>query len=153
MKLSQTVSYAIHATLQLAQAESSAPIPCSKLASNGQMPERFLLQILRSLVTKGILRSTRGVDGGYALARPAEEISLQDLMEVFEGESATADSVAGNFPEAAQKRLQAVFSGIRTLVHRELDSIKLADLIDRDESAAEQPKPPSPPPEPPAPLA
>ena len=47
MKLSRTVSYALQATLQLAQSDSSGPIPCSRLAAQGKMPERFLLQILR----------------------------------------------------------------------------------------------------------
>ena len=84
MKLSRTVAYAVRATLALAQAESDGPVPCSKLAAEGKMPERFLLQILRSLVTHGILRSTRGVDGGYALVRPAEEISLLEVIEAIE---------------------------------------------------------------------
>ena len=59
MKLSRTVAYAVRATLQLAQLEADGPVPCSKLANEGKMPERFLLQILRNLVTHGILRSTR----------------------------------------------------------------------------------------------
>ena len=49
------------------------------------MPERFLLQILRNLVTHGILRSTRGVDGGYSLVRPADEVSVLDVIEAIEG--------------------------------------------------------------------
>ena len=67
MKLSRTVTYALKATLQLAQNSPSGPVPCGRLAAQGAMPERFLLQILRSLVTHGILKSTRGVDGGYVL--------------------------------------------------------------------------------------
>jgi Rrf2 family protein len=66
VKLSRTASYALQAVLQLAQSDASGyPVPCSRLAAEGKMPERFLLQILRSLVTHGILGSTRGVDGGY----------------------------------------------------------------------------------------
>ena len=85
MKLSRTVSYALQATLQLAQADSELPIPCSRLAADGKMPERFLLQILRNLVAHGILGSTRGVDGGYTLERSAEKISLLDVIEAIEG--------------------------------------------------------------------
>ena len=84
MKLSRTIAYAIHATLQLSSGERGVPIPCSQLATEGQMPERFLLQILRSLVTRGLLCSTRGVDGGYYLARPADQISLRDIVEAFD---------------------------------------------------------------------
>ena len=76
MKLSRTVAYALQATLQLAQAKSGSPVPCSQLAATGHMPERFLLQVLRSLVTHGILQSTRGVEGGYTLERKPEDITL-----------------------------------------------------------------------------
>ena len=81
MKLSRTVAYAVRATIQLAQTNSGAPVPCSRLASEGHMPERFLLQILRNLVTHGILHSTRGVDGGYSLERKPDDISLLDLID------------------------------------------------------------------------
>ena len=80
MKLSRTVTYALQATLLLAQEERGEPIPCSRLAAEGAMPERFLLQILRSLVTHGILQSTRGVEGGYMLDRRPEEISLLEII-------------------------------------------------------------------------
>src|SRR5438045_1759087 len=85
MKLSRTLSYAVQATLQLAQLNEKRPVPCSRLSADGKLPERFLLQILRSLVTHGILTSTRGVDGGYALVRPAEKISLLEMIEAIEG--------------------------------------------------------------------
>src|SRR4029078_8838136 len=85
MKLSRTVAYAVRATIQLAQTNSGAPVPCSRLASEGHMPERFLLQILRNLVTHGILHSTRGVDGGYSLERKPDDISLLDLIEAIDG--------------------------------------------------------------------
>ena len=83
MKLSRTVSYAVRAAMQLAESEPMVPVPCSRLASEGEMPERFLLQILRILVTHGILKSTRGVDGGYSLSRPADEISLLEVIEAI----------------------------------------------------------------------
>ena len=76
MKLSRTVRYAVQAAVQLAQSDPAQPVPCSRLAADGHMPERFLLQILRSLVTHGILRSSRGVDGGYVLDRSADDVSL-----------------------------------------------------------------------------
>ncbi len=59
--------------------------PLQQTRAGGQMPERFLLQILRSLVTHGILSSTRGVDGGYALERPVEQISLLEVIEAIDG--------------------------------------------------------------------
>jgi Rrf2 family protein len=85
MQLSRTVEYALHAMLQLARSQSGVPVPNSKLAAVGVMPERFLLQVLRQLVTHGLLNSTRGVDGGYSLARDASEITLLDVIEAVEG--------------------------------------------------------------------
>ena len=58
MRLSRTMQYALHATLQFAQSPSGRSVPCSLLAESGSMPERFLLQVLRALTTRGILLST-----------------------------------------------------------------------------------------------
>src|SRR4026208_1884644 len=112
MKFSRTVSYAVQAVLQLSQLDPHTPVPCSRLASEGKMPERFLLQILRNLVTHGILRSTRGVEGGYALTRPPEQISLLDVIEAIEGPFGLGGSVAENFPEDGQPRLQEALRSI-----------------------------------------
>lgn len=129
MKLSRTVAYAVRATLQLAEKKSSAPVPCSELASEGQMPERFLLQILRNLVTHGILRSTRGVDGGYSLVRPASEISLLDVIEAIEGPY-DAGEQGETRQEVANTRLSEALKLLTENARRELESIKLSQLLE-----------------------
>ena len=128
MKLSRTVAYAVKATLQLAQLEAEAPVPCSKLASEGKMPERFLLQILRNLVTHGILRSTRGVDGGYALVRPADQISLLELIEAIEGPYDSPVEVGEGLPEDSQRKLQEALGHVTSTTRRQLEAIKLSQL-------------------------
>jgi Rrf2 family protein len=85
MQLSQSVTYALQALLQLAESNEGVLITRGKLAANGKMPERFLLEILHSLVKRGLLRSTRGGGGGFALARTPEEISLLDVIEAVDG--------------------------------------------------------------------
>ena len=85
MQLSQSVTYALQALLQLAESGDGVLITRGKLAATGQMPERFLLEILHDLVKRGILRSTRGGGGGFALARHPEEISLLDVVEAVDG--------------------------------------------------------------------
>ena len=108
MKLSRTVAYAVRATLQLAKSDSTTPVPCSQLAAEGKMPERFLLQILRNLVTHGILRSTRGVDGGYSLVRSPDEVSLLEVIEAIEGPLNTGEPVdEGMSDRCLRHRLQA----------------------------------------------
>jgi Rrf2 family protein len=85
MQLSQSVTYALQALLQLAESGDGVLITRGKLAATGRMPERFLLEILHDLVKRGILRSTRGGGGGFALARHPEEISLLDVVEAVDG--------------------------------------------------------------------
>jgi Rrf2 family protein len=129
MKLSRTVAYALQATLQLAARDTSEPTPCSRLAAEGGMPERFLLQILRSLVTHGVLRSTRGVDGGYKLTRAPEEISLLQIIEAIDGPVAPDLSTVQRLPAESHERLRESFAQITRTMRDQLASIKLARLL------------------------
>jgi Rrf2 family protein len=129
MKLSRTVAYAVRATLQLAQLEADGPVPCSKLAAEGKMPERFLLQILRNLVTHGILRSTRGVDGGYALVRPADEISLLEVIEAIEGPYDSTVEVGDGLSEGSQRKLRDALEQVTSVTRNQLEAIKLSQLL------------------------
>jgi Rrf2 family transcriptional regulator, cysteine metabolism repressor len=130
MKLSRTASYALQAILQLAQSDASGyPIPCSRLAAEGKMPERFLLQILRSLVTHGILGSTRGVEGGYALARSPEDISLLDVIEAVDGPVTPSLPVIGGLSEEASNKLRCTLAGVTELARRELGAVKLVCML------------------------
>lgn len=129
MKLSRTVAYAVRATLQLAQSESDAPIPCSRLANEGKMPERFLLQILRNLVTHGILRSTRGVDGGYSLVRSPDQISLLDVIEAIEGPMETGQPITEGIPERTSVKLHEALNSVTENSRRQLEAIKLSQLL------------------------
>jgi Rrf2 family protein len=128
MKLSRTVSYALQATLQLAAHDSSEPIPCSRLAAEGAMPERFLLQILRSLVTHGVLRSTRGVDGGYMLLRPLDDLSLLQIIEAIDGPLAADLSTVERLPRYSRERLEESLETIVAATRDQLASVKLSSL-------------------------
>ncbi len=129
MKLSRTVAYALQAALQLAQVENGAPVPCSRLAAEGNMPERFLLQILRNLVAHGILGSTRGVDGGYTLGRAPEDISLLEVIEAIEGPLDSAAQIGAGLPRSTRDRLQRALGDITKLARKELEAITLAHLL------------------------
>ncbi len=129
MKLSRTVGYALQATLQLAEAEPGTPVPCSQLAAQGNMPERFLLQILRNLVTHGILHSTRGVEGGYRLERKPDDISLLDLIEAIDGPVfAHAPLAEGLSPESVEQ-LSTALQQVTASARKQLGSIKISSLV------------------------
>lgn len=106
------------------------------------MPERFLLQILRVLVTHGILRSTRGVDGGYSLTKPADQISLLEVIEAIDG---PLDSESRNWSPTAdaspESKLQDALKEVTSTARRQLESIKLSQLLPPPDS----PLPDSPP--------
>ncbi len=130
MKLSRTVDYAVRATLELARQSEQAPVPCSQLASAGKMPERFLLQILRNLVTHGILRSTRGVEGGYTLVRPIDEISLLDIIEAIEGPMEPASESGSEEEGEEQRRLAEAIRSVTEVARSQLAAIKLSQLME-----------------------
>lgn len=129
MKLSRTVSYAIRATLQLARAGSSRPIPCSRLASEGKMPERFLLQVLRSLVTHGILRSTRGVEGGYSLLKLPSELTLLEVIEAVDGPLEAAPPRGEEIPPHVLARLENAMEAVAQQSRDYLSQITFAALL------------------------
>jgi Rrf2 family protein len=93
------------------------------------MPERFQLQILRSLVTHGILRSTRGVDGGYSLVRPPQEVSLLEVIEAIEGPLNTGEPTAEGMSETTQAALQQALRSVTDTSRRQLEAIKLSQLL------------------------
>jgi Rrf2 family protein len=137
MKLSRTMSYAVQAAIRLAEAESDRPVPCSKLAAEGKMPERFLLQILRHLVTHGILQSTRGVEGGYMLVRSPDKVSLLDIMEAIEGPLGTSlPEGAAAMPPEQDARLREALSRVAQAARDQMAAIKLSDLTARPRHAA-----------------
>jgi len=129
MKMSRTVAYAVQATLQLAEHPQDVPTPCSRIAADGQMPERFLLQILRNLVTHGILHSTRGVDGGYALERKPEDISLLEVIEAIDGPFVPSIPLSDGLSKSSQKRLRDSLEHITTTTRDQLGAIKLSHLM------------------------
>ena len=92
------------------------------------MPERFLLQVLRSLVNHGVLTSTRGVDGGYRLSRPASEISLLDLIEATDGPIRAASPELGPLSAKAQDRVATALSGLADDAKQRLSQVKLSQL-------------------------
>ena len=127
MKLSRTVTYALNATLQLAQSRCGAPIPCRRLAAQGNMPERFLLQILRILVKQGILSSARGVGGGYVLIR--DDISVFDVIEAIEGPQAHELVLGEGLPRELRQKLTSALEDAAETARDQLKSIKFAQLV------------------------
>ena len=131
MRVSAKADYAARAALELATA-SDGPIKADRIAEAQGIPGKFLETILLELKHAGIVRSQRGPDGGYTLARPAEEISLADVIRAVDGPLA---NVRGDRPEnveysGAATRLTDVWVAVRAALREILESTSLADVRD-----------------------
>ena len=76
--------YAVVALAELARA-GERPVPIKELAERRDIPEQFLEQLFSTLRRNGLLTSHRGMRGGYTLARPAEEITVLDVVQALDG--------------------------------------------------------------------
>ncbi|HEX5470561.1 MAG TPA: Rrf2 family transcriptional regulator [Lacipirellulaceae bacterium] len=129
MKLSRTIAYGIHATVQLARSAPGVPIPCSQLARQGHMPERFLVQILRCLVTHGILESSCGVAGGYSLTRSPAQITLRDIVEAFDSPLEFNVAALNCIDPQIRSRIVVTLQDVASAARRELQKLTVADLM------------------------
>ncbi len=104
MQLSQKCLYALRAVFELARAADCKPRTIRDLGAAQGISEVFLQNILRELRQGGFVASRRGRDGGYVLARPAEAITMRQLIRFIEGEPASIDDdiFAPVFREAAE---------------------------------------------------
>ncbi|ETS92289.1 MULTISPECIES: Rrf2 family transcriptional regulator [Veillonella] len=87
MKLNQATDYAFRMVLHMSLLSPGEKVTGAVLAERELIPERFLLKIMRSLIAAGIMRSFRGVDGGFALNREPKNISLLDVIRAVEGDA------------------------------------------------------------------
>jgi Rrf2 family protein len=120
--------YAVRAAVELAAA--GGQLTAEQIAHAQSIPANFLENILRDLRRAGIVDSRRGQQGGYALARPAEEISIADVIRAVEGPLA---NVRGHPPEdleygGASAKLREVWVALRANVRNVLEQVTLADV-------------------------
>ena len=85
MYLNQATDYAFRAVIHLANQPKGEVVEAQAIARQQVVPMRFLLKIMPSLIKGGIVRSQRGVGGGYALAKDPKDITLLDVVEAVEG--------------------------------------------------------------------
>ena len=132
MRLNARVDYALRAVVELAATSTgdTGPITAERLATEQAIPPKFLESILLQLRRGGIVHSQRGPDGGYWLARPAEDISLADIIRIIDGPLA---NVRGQRPETvgyhgSSSALQEVWIALRASEREILESVSIADV-------------------------
>jgi Rrf2 family protein len=134
MRLSARADYALRASIELAAAQVAAQdcrVTAEQLAQAQNIPGKFLETILTHLRRSNIVRSQRGPDGGFWLARPATEISLADIIRAIDGQLL---GVRGERPEnvsypGAAEPLQRVWIALRANERAVLETVTLADIV------------------------
>ncbi len=135
MKVSTRGDYACRALLSLALHAGGTPTSVRDIAERTGLPQPYLEQILLALKGAGLVRSKRGVGGGYVLARDPSEISLSQIVSAVDG-----PIVAGDFGEPHQNGacdhegqcvLLAVWADVSAHMREHLESFTLAEMVAR----------------------
>jgi len=122
VKLSVKSDYAARAVLELSRAHPGGEVVrVEDLARLHGIPPNYLVQILIALKARGLVKSVRGKDGGYLLARPPAQISLGDVLRSIHG--AVFD---GNCP----RELHRAWKGLRTAVESAADAVNFQQLVE-----------------------
>jgi Rrf2 family protein len=129
VRVSAKADYAVRAALELAAADGG-PVKGDRIAEAQAIPLKFLENILIDLRNAGLVRTQRGPEGGYWLARPPGEIAVADVIRAVEGPLA---AVRGEPPESlayagAAESLQAVWIALRANLRAVLEQVTLAEV-------------------------
>jgi Rrf2 family iron-sulfur cluster assembly transcriptional regulator len=133
VKVSTRGDYASRALLSLAlHADESGPTSVRDIAERTALPQPYLEQILLALKGAGIVRSKRGVGGGYVLAREPSRITLGEIVSAVDGPISVGDfgepHQDGACDHEGQCVLLSVWGGISSRIRAQLDSFTLADI-------------------------
>jgi Rrf2 family protein len=129
MKLTRATSYALQAVAHMAAQKQAQPLVSHDIAAARGIPERFLLKVLKPLVSAGILLSVKGPNGGYRLARAPSEITMLDIVEAVEGPvRGLAPFSQGRDASGLDRRLEEICNQIADQVRNQLQKVKLSEL-------------------------
>jgi Rrf2 family protein len=145
MKLTRASSYALHAVTYMAQQKTDRPVASHKIAQERGIPERFLLKVLKPLVSARVLTSVKGPNGGYKLARPATDISMLEIVEAveqakIEGTAPPPESdpkkIKEDFPNYRPENSLPLFHKLENLcrqtadvVRKQLEKVRVSELL------------------------
>ena len=130
MRMSAKAEYAVRAMTQLASVDGGGLVKTDDLAKAQGIPAQFLVDILSDLRSDRLVRSHRGRDGGYELARPATEISIADVLRCIDGPLASVRDIGlGDLPYTGPTTpLTDVWRALRASMRSVLETTTLADV-------------------------
>ena len=132
MNITQETDYAVRALLILSQEGDEAKLDAKTIAERGSIPLRFLLKLLRKLIQSKLVKSYRGVNGGYSLAKKSKEINLKDIIEAVEGPIAINKCLAQdgicNANRLSFCTVHKSFEKVQNILCDELEKVTLEQL-------------------------
>ena len=130
MRMSAKAEYGVRAMIQLAAAAPGVVVKTDDLAQAQGIPAQFLVDILSDLRADRLVRSHRGREGGYELARPAEQISIADVLRCIDGPLASVRDIGlGDLPYSGPTTaLTDVWRALRASMRAVLETTTLADV-------------------------
>ena len=135
MRITTWAEYGLICALHLARRSGTGPVTGRDVAARERLPADYVEQILLRMRRAGIVNSTRGARGGYALARPAEAISVRDVIQASELTTFDLHCVshpvdAGRCAEAENCSIRPVWMLLQQRIDEVLEGVKLSDLLE-----------------------
>jgi Rrf2 family protein len=115
----------------MAQQKSDRPVASHKIAQERGIPERFLLKVLKPLVSARVLLSIKGPNGGYRLARPASDISMLEILEAVDGPIRGVAPLTEENNGPLNNKLEAICKECAEDVRKKLEKIKMSTVAGR----------------------
>jgi Rrf2 family protein len=132
MKLTRASSYALHAVAYMAALKKDLPTASHIIAHKKGIPERFLLKVLKPLVSAQVLTSVKGPNGGYRLARPASDITMLEILEAVDGPIRGQAPGGGEDSSHVNRRLEQICNQSAEQVRKQLGKIKISELSSKE---------------------
>lgn len=132
LRINRQTDYAVRVILALAEQDGSRRISSAQVRDTMLIPESFMPRIVAQLAKSGLIKTFMGRDGGLLLGRPAEEITLKDVVEVFEGPIMLSECMEAEpddeCPYKENCHVRSKWGRVQAAMLREMASISFADL-------------------------
>ena len=133
MKISTKGRYALRLMVDLAQHTNEGQVSLKDVAKRQNVSVKYLEQIASPLSKAGLIKSTRGPQGGYSLVKPAQKYTSREILEVVEGKISVVDIDETNVSDQEMPML-GFYGGLNKVMIDYLDSYTLMDLVDLHQS-------------------
>lgn len=129
MKVSTRAWYGLMAMVELGLRERKGRVQVREISESQGIPEEYLEQLMLSLKRAGLVRSQRGVRGGYVLARPSNQVTVSEILEALEGPILDTEPMDPNLRERARNSsISLVFEKLAEAMENVLQNITLAQV-------------------------